>query len=134
MKNENKHIKVGRLKMTAAQQINRKCANIYLTSNYLKHIERRNKTELEKSRLSAIDFVLTVVKGYDQIRQGSGDSILLVIFYGELNHTAGIDLCLSGDHWEAKTAESKKAEDTIKKKLLWKKQHTLYSDCRRPFP
>lgn len=68
MKTDNtKRIKVGRLKMTIARQINRKCADIYLTSNYLKHIERRHKTELEKLGLSAIDFVIAVVKGYNQI-------------------------------------------------------------------
>jgi hypothetical protein len=38
MKNDYGQIKVGRLKMTIARQINRKCADIYLTSNYLKHI------------------------------------------------------------------------------------------------
>ena len=31
------------------------------------------------------------------------------------------DLCLSGDHWEVKTAEPRKTEDIIKRKLLWKK-------------
>jgi hypothetical protein len=121
MNNNNKQIKVGRLKMTIARQINRKCADIYLTTNYLKHIERRHKTELEMLGLSAIDFVVTVVKNYNQIRKGSKDSILLVIFNGTLNYTAGIDLCLSGDHWEVKTAEPRKTEDIIKRKLLWKK-------------
>ena len=116
-----KPIKVGRLKMTVARKINRKCADIYLTENYLKHIERRHKKELEIVGLSATDFVKAVVKGYNQIRKGSGDSILLVIFNGELNNTAGIDLCLSGDHWEVKTAEPRKTEDIIKRKLLWKK-------------
>ena len=43
-----KEIKVGRLKLTIARKINKKCADIYLTPNYLKHIERRHKTELEK--------------------------------------------------------------------------------------
>lgn len=38
MKNDCGQIKVGRLKMTIARQTNRKCADIYLTSNYLKHI------------------------------------------------------------------------------------------------
>lgn len=114
-------IKVGRLKLTIARKINRKCADIYLTNNYLKHIERRHKTELEKVGLSAIDFVKAVVKGYNQIREGSGNSILLVIFHGDLNYTAGIDLCLSGDYWEVKTAEPRKTEDIIKRKLLWEK-------------
>ena len=116
-----KQIKVGRLKMTIARKINKKCADIYLSPNYLKHIERRHKTELEKVGLSAVDFVKAVVKGYNQIRKGSGDSILLVIFNGDLNYTAGIDLCLSGDHWEVKTAEPRKTEDIIKRKLLWEK-------------
>ena len=52
-------IKVGRLKLTIARKINRKCADIYLTPNYLKHIERRHKKELEKIGLSAIDFVVS---------------------------------------------------------------------------
>ena len=106
-------IRVGRLKLTVARKINRKCADIYLSSNYLKHIERRHKTELEKVGLSAIDFVKAVIKGYNQIREGSGDSILLVIFNGNLNHTAGIDLCLSGEYWEVKTAEPRKTADII---------------------
>ena len=116
-----KQIKVGRLKMTIARKINKKCADIYLTPNYLKHIERRHKTELEKVGFTAVDFVKAVVKSYNQIRKGSGDSILLVIFNGDLNYTAGIDLCLSGDHWEVKTAEPRKTEDIIKRKLLWEK-------------
>ena len=120
-KSVEKEIKVGRLKLTIARKINKKCADIYLTPNYLKHIERRHKTELEKVGLSAVDFVKAVVKNYNQIRKGSGDSILLVIFNGDLNYTAGIDLCLSGDHWEVKTAEPRKTEDIIKRKLLWEK-------------
>lgn len=114
-------IKVGRLKLTIARKINRKCADIYLTPNYLKHIERRHKTELEKVGLSAVDFVKAVVKGYNQIRKGSGDSILLVIFNDDLNYTAGINLCLSGDYWEVRTAQPKKTEDIRKRKLLWEK-------------
>jgi len=121
MKTDNNRIKVGRLKLTIARKIKRKCADIYLTSNYLKHIERRHKTELEKLGLTAVDFVITVVKNYNQIREGSNDSILLVIFNGELNYTAGIDLCLSGEHWEVKTAEPRKTIDIVKRKLLWKK-------------
>ena len=120
-KSVEKEIKVGRLKLTIARKINKKCADIYLTPNYLKHIERRHKTELEKVGFSAVDFVKAVVKSYNQIRKGSGDSILLVIFNGDLNYTAGIDLCLSGDHWEVKTAEPRKTEDIIKRKLLWEK-------------
>ncbi len=123
MKNKivEKEIKVGRLKMTIARKINKKCADIYLMPNYLKHIERRHKTELEKVGFSVVDFVKAVIKSYNQIRKGSGDSILFVIFNGDLNYTAGIDMCLSGDHWEVKTAEPRKTEDIIKRKLLWEK-------------
>lgn len=119
--NDSVPIKVGSLKLTIARKINRKCADIYLTPNYLKHIERRHKIELEQVGLSALDFVKAVVKGYNQIRKGSGQSILLVIFNGELNQTAGIDLSLSGDHWVVKTAEPRKTEDILKRKLLWEK-------------
>ncbi len=114
-------VKVGRINMTVARKIKRKCADIYLKPNYLKHIERRHKKELESLGLTAIDFVRMVAKQYNQIREGTGDSLLLVIFNGELNHTAGIDLCLSGNFWEVKTAEPRKTEDIIKRKLLWEK-------------
>lgn len=114
-------IKVGRLKMTVARKIKRKCADIYLKPNYLKHVENRHKAELRKLGISALDFVNLVIKSYNQIREGSGDSILLVVFHGELHYVAGIDLCLSGDHWEVKTAEPRSTEDIIKRELLWEK-------------
>ena len=120
-----KQFKIGRLRFTIARKINRKCADIYLTPNYLKHIERRHKTELAKLGLSAFDFVITIVKGFNQIREGSGDSILLVIFNGDLNYTAGIDLCLSGDHWKVKTAEPRKTED-IEKENFYGKNSTRF--------
>ena len=114
-------IKVGRLRMSVAKKINRKCADIYLTPNYLKHIVNRHKKELDTLGLSPVDFVRAVVQQYNQIREGSGDSLLLVVFNGQLNNTAGIDLSLSGDHWEVKTAEPRKTEDIIRRKLLWSK-------------
>lgn len=127
-------IKVGRLKLTVARKIKRKCADIYLSPNYRKHIERRHKKELDSLGLSAIDFVTTVINGFNQIREGTNDSILLVIFNGDLNYTAGIDLCLSGDHWEVKTAEPRRREDIEKRKLLWEKQHTFSANHRRSLP
>lgn len=127
-------IKIGRLRFTIARKINRKCADIYLSSNYQKHIERRHKKELEQIGLSATDFVRTVAKGFNQIRDGTGNSILLVIFNDDLNYTAGIDLSLSGDHWEVKTAEPRRREDIEKRKLLWEKQHTFSANRRRSLP
>lgn len=127
-------IKIGRLRFTIAKKINRKCADIYLSSNYQKHIERRHKKELEQIGLSAVDFVKTVAKGFNQIREGTGNSILLVIFNDDLNYTAGIDLSLSGDHWEVKTAEPRRREDIEKRKLLWEKQHTFSANRRRSLP
>lgn len=56
-------IKVGRLKLTVARKINRKCADIYLTPNYLKHIERRHKTELEKVGLPESTYVYQATIG-----------------------------------------------------------------------
>ena len=47
-----KQFKIGCLRFTIARKTNRKCADIYLTPNYLKHIERRQKTEdIEKRKL-----------------------------------------------------------------------------------
>lgn len=66
--------------MTIAKAIKRKCADIYITDNYLKHISNYHRIELESLRINALDYAKLIATNFTQIRKGSGDSLLLVIY------------------------------------------------------
>ena len=114
-------IKVGRLKMTIAKAIKRKCADIYISGNYLKHISNYHKTELESLGINALDYVKLIATNFTQIRKGSGDSLLLVIYRDEIHDTAAISLSLNGDIWEVRTAQPRRTKEIERKELLWSK-------------
>lgn len=116
------YIKVGRLKMTVARQAHLKSADIYVTENYLKHIERKHKLELQTLCIDAYSYVKLIVDNYNQIRQGPENSVLLVIFRdGSYHDVAAIKLTYvsSKDIWEVKTAQPRNTKDVSKRKLLW---------------
>ncbi|MBQ9434911.1 MAG: hypothetical protein IJU33_02155 [Bacteroidales bacterium] len=119
--------KLGRLKLSVARAINVKCANICISDSYIVHIANTHKKELEQVGMSAIDYAQFVVDNYNQIRKGSGDSILLVVYNKELSHTAAIALnySLKSEFWEVKTAEPRRQSEIVKRKLLWR-------DCPSP--
>ncbi len=113
-------IMVGRLKMLNAKAIKRRCADIYLSKETIVHIEKKHNKELRQLGIDAISYVSLITKNYNQIRQGSGTSILLIIFSKDLIHTAAIDLnyCVKKGVWEVKTAQPRKIRDIMKRKLL----------------
>ena len=113
--------KIGRLGQSIARQIHKKCANIYITNDHIVHISNVHKKELEQIGMSAFDYVKFVVDNYNQIRQGSADSLLLVVYNDKLSHTAAIALnySIKDGFWEVKTAQPRRASEIKKKKLLW---------------
>ncbi|MBP9994477.1 MAG: hypothetical protein KBT67_05975 [bacterium] len=120
-KNAQSLIKIGRLKMTIAKAIKRKCADIYITDNYLKHISNYHRIELESLGINALDYVKLIATNFTQIRKGSGDSLLLVIYRDDVHDTAAISLSLNGDIWEVRTAQPRRTKEIEKKELLWSK-------------
>lgn len=115
--------KVGRLRMTIARAIGRRCADIYISDNHLKHIANAHSKELAQLGIGALENVKLVTASYNQIRQGSGTSLLLVIYSEEHHHTAAIDLNYSTKKgvWGMKTAQPRRNRDIDNRKLLWKK-------------
>lgn len=116
------YIKVGRLKMNVAKAAHLKCADIVVSQNYLKHIEKKHSTELKTLGIDSYSYVKLIVDNYNQIRQGSDDSVLLVVFrVGDLHDVAAIKLTYitSKDVWEVKTAQPRNSKDVLKRKLLW---------------
>lgn len=116
------YIRVGRLKMNIAKAAHLKSADIYVSENYLKHIEKKHSTELKTLGIDPYSYVKLIVDNFNQIRRGSDDSVLLVIFREENYHdVAAIKLTYieTKGFWEVKTAQPRNSKDVIKRKLLW---------------
>ena len=98
-------------------------ADIYISRNQIDHINKRHGKELEQVGLSWDIYVQTILDNFNQIRQGSGKSILLVIYKeGDTAHnTAAISMnySLEKGFWELKTAEPRSTKDIEKRKKIW---------------
>lgn len=116
----NEYIKVGRLKMTIANDIHQKAAYIYITENQVKHIEDRHHVELSKVGFSALDFVKAICSSFNQIR-ATRNGLLLVKYNSILPYTAVIELQYidKTNFWEIKTAEPRRVSTVKKKALIW---------------
>lgn len=113
--------KIGRLKQPIAKKIGVRCADIYVDEKHILHIAERHKKELLTLGIDAESYIRTIVESFNQVRQGSGNSLLLVIFNDNLSHVAGIDLNYSvkKGFWEVKTAQPRRSSEITKKKVLW---------------
>lgn len=121
----NGFVKVGRITMTIARAAHIKAADIYVSQNQLRHIERRHGKEIGSCGLSALGFVENVCKKFNQIRIGSGSSLLLVVYMDRLSRVAAITLnySLKDGFWEIKTAEPRESSAVMKKTLIWPEAH-----------
>lgn len=113
--------KVGRITMTVARKAHIKAADIYVSENYLRHITNRHTSELAELGISAFDFVTLICNNFNQVRKGSGDSYLLVIYNPDLPLVAAISLNFSvrKGFWEIKTAEPRRCSTVEKSALIW---------------
>ena len=121
MKIREPYIKVGRLKSTVAKKAHLKCADIYVSENYLKHIQIQHGGELKSLGIAPIDFVKLICDNFNEIRQGTGDSVLIIINNNNLAYVAGIALnySLEKGFWEIKTAEPRRVKTIKNKALIW---------------
>lgn len=115
------YTKVGRLKQPIAKEISRKAAYIYVDDYHLKHIENKHQHELSSVGLDAFNFVKLVVGGFNQIRKGSGNSILLVIYNGKPKVVAiELNYSIKKGFYEVKTATIMSKKSIERKDLLIK--------------
>lgn len=114
--------KIGRISWTVAKQAHIKAADIVISANYLRHIANIHEKELSSLGMDAEGYVQFIVTNYNSIRQGSDDSILLVVeTQTKLSHTAAIVLTYEKDknYWQIKTAQPRMTIAVKKKKKLW---------------
>ncbi|MDX9696482.1 MAG: hypothetical protein RBT49_11890 [Bacteroidales bacterium] len=104
------YYKLGRLNKTVADKAKIKAADIYIDRNHILHIQKEHAKELESLGIKALDFVQTIVNNYNQIRKGTGDSILLIVYHNDLHNTAAMQLnyAVDKEFWEVKTAQPRK--------------------------
>ena len=125
MKQEIHHpyTKFGRIKSTIAQKAHIKCADIYISENQIKHIYARHKTELAQIGMTVESYIYFILNNYNQIRKGSGESILLVVYddNNDRHNTAALALnySIEKEFWEIKTAQPRKTEDILKREKIW---------------
>jgi hypothetical protein len=122
------YTKVGRLKTTIAKSIHRKSADIYISENHLQHIYKRHSAELDALGLTNIEFVRLIINGFNQIREGKNEALLLVIYNSESNAKVVVielNLALKKKFYEVKTATAYRKENINKKTLLWQKSAPL---------
>ena len=135
MENYKPYIKVGRLNYTVAKEAHLKCADIYVSENYLRHIQLQHGGELAALDIEPFDFVKLICDKFCEIRQGTGDSVLLLMYNDNLTYVASIALnySLKDDFWEIKTAEPRRLRTIKNKALIWSAaKHSDNGNGNRP--
>ena len=117
------YTKLGRIKSTIAQEAHIKCTDIYISVNQLKHIYARHQKELEQIGMTAEEYIKYILNNFNQIRKGSGESILLVVYHetDDKHNTAAMALnySIEKEFWEIKTAQPRKTDDILKREKIW---------------
>ncbi len=115
--------KVGRITQPIARIIRRKSANIYLTDNYIRHIFNNHAEQIEALGYTPKEFVILVMKDFNRIYKGNGNSLLLVKWNGSPKVVAiELNYSLKNKFYEVKTAQIRAKNSFNSKALMWEKQ------------
>ncbi len=115
--------KVGRLIQPIAKAIRRKSADIYITENYLKHIFIGHEKQLAEIGFTPQMFLEVVMKDFNRIYRGKGNSLLLVKWNGTPKVAAiELNLAFNREFYEVKTAFIHRKGQFKDENLLWKKK------------
>lgn len=127
--------KVGRLNWTVSKEAHVKAADIYISENQITHIKNVHGKQLNSLGIDAITFVEMVCGSFNQIRKGSKESLLLVIYDNKLSSVIAISLnySIEKEFWEVKTAEPRRRKTVEKSALVWTAaKHTVSGNGNRP--
>lgn len=128
-KGSNKRIKLipdswiwlGRLKYSLAKKLKCKCADIYITPTNIKHVNDIHVKELAQIGLDVVDYAKYIVNNFNQVRQGTKDSLLLVVRKVHLSDVAAIRLefVAKNNVWIVRTVQPRREKDLSKSELLF---------------
>lgn len=119
-------VKVGKITASVAKAAGIEPGDIFLGSTALRHIEERHSTEIQAQGLTPETMVQYVADNFNQIRHGSGDSLLLIVleYKGDMTLTAAIQINYSTKKgfWEIATAQPRRLKAIAQKRILFEKQ------------
>jgi formylmethanofuran dehydrogenase subunit B len=118
--NDNKFLKVGRIRYNSWATTVLKACDIVVSERELVHIYKDHASELEQLGISVFNFVKFIVDNFNAIYQGSENSYLLVVQESEKSKQAAIILTTFGkkNQYQIKTATPIETKRLSKKKLL----------------
>lgn len=121
-KNDAVFYTVGRIKFNSWATPTLKARDIIINEKELIHIEKRHSTEINSAGMNAFDFVVFIANNFNEIRKGSGESILLVVKRNNISNMAAIELVNIVENgkecYKIKTASMINNEKLKLKKLL----------------
>lgn len=90
--NDNRFYKVGHIRMNswATQVLN--AYDIIIYESELVHIKNKHNRELQKIGLTPFDFVKFICSNFNELREGSNNSILLVVHRQHTSNIAAIEV------------------------------------------
>ena len=122
--NDNKYYVVGRIKYRSWATAVLKVRDIIVYESELVHIYNDHKKELSKIGMTAFDFVNFIIDNYNEIREGTKNSVLLVVRRENISNYAALELFLAEkEMYKIKTATPIKNAQLLKKKLLCANDH-----------
>ncbi len=126
---DDRYIKVGRIKFSSWAVLPMKASDVIIFESKLIHIKNRHHQELDTVGMTAMDFVLFIVKNFNTVRQGSGNCLLLVVERPNISNVAAIELTEVTENgkecYKINTATLWNNEQLQKKKKLCTNVHRL---------
>jgi len=122
MENKNFEI-VGEVSGEIAKAINYQPAKIIANEKSIEHIVEEHNKELQSLGISATDFIKLITVNFNEIRQGKGESIFLIVRNEEKSNVAVVELkfIYESNYYLVMTATPMRNNYLKNKKLLWQR-------------
>lgn len=90
--NDNQYIKVGRIRMNSWATEVLSAYDIIIYESELIHIKNRHGKELQTIGMTAFDFVKFIISNYNEVRQGTKNTLLLCVHRPRTSNMAAIEV------------------------------------------
>ncbi len=125
--NDNNYYKVGRIKMNSWAAEVLPVLDIICYESELVHISKDHHKELAIIGMTAFDFVKYICSNFNELRKGTGNSVLLAVNRPRVSNVAAVEICKeeknNKDVYKIKTATLMNTRQLCLKKLLKANDH-----------
>lgn len=121
-KNDSRQFKIGRIRFNSWATASLRACDIVIYETELVHIHNRHGRELGGMGFAAFDFVKYIADNFNEVRCGTGNSVLLVVHREHTSNMAAIELVMDvvngREVYKIKTASPISTKKLSLKKLL----------------